>query len=169
VESVAAVIEVKTSLGTNEIKDARANIARARSLQKTGMSTHIGAGSIGFGAPTPVMGVLFAFGLNLSLDTFRQRWEEAQSAMPPEQRINLTCILDKTTIVHVDKTFHLWDQTDRPMLHSFIAMDTKADSLFVFTLCLMRALAEARFGIPDLLKYYLSGGERLRFGFLYKE
>lgn len=169
VESVAAVIEVKTRLDSKAIRDASENIKNARSLEKTGMSTQVSPGSIAFGAPTPTVGVLFAFDLDLTLDTFRQRWEEAQSGLPPGQRINLTCILGKMVIVHMDHTFHLWDHTDAATLGTFVAMDTKEDSLLTFFLLLMRALAETRFGVPDLFKYYFSNDKSLSFPFVYKK
>jgi hypothetical protein len=169
VESVAAVIEVKTRLDTKAIRKATENIKTARSLEKIGGSTQVAAGSITFGKPTPTLGILFAFDLDLTLETFRQRWDESQSSIPPHQRINLTCILGKMIIVHIDQMFHLWDSTDQNMLNQFIAMDSKEDSLLTFTLLLMRALAETQFGIPDLFKYYFSNNERLSFPFVYKE
>lgn len=167
VESIAAVIEVKTRLGTKEIKDASANISQARRLQKSGMATHVGAGAITMGAPTPILGVLFAFDLELTPETFRARWDEAQSALAPEQRINLVCILGKMFLIHIDHTFHLWDNTNPQLINSFYAVDSQQDSLLAFTLLLMRVLGEFRFGSPDLFKYVFSGGEKLEFKNVY--
>jgi hypothetical protein len=169
VESVAAVIEVKTRLDGKAIKEATENIKNARSLKKTGMSTQIGPGSVTFGEPTPTLGVLFAFDLGLSLETFRQRWVEAQSVLPIEQRINLTCILGQMVMVHMDHTFHLWDHTDAAALNQFVAMDSQEDSLLTFFLLMMRVLAETRFGVPDLFKYYFGNNNDLSFPLVYKE
>ncbi len=71
-------------------------------------------------------------------------------------------------IIHVDRTFHLWDQAGADQLGAFVPIDSKQDSLLTFSLLLLRVLAEYRFGIPDLFKYYFSGGDKLEFGLVYK-
>ena len=168
VESVGAIIEVKTRLGTKEIRDAMQNISSVRKLVKAGMATHVGPGSIDFGLPTPVLGCVFAYDLNLKPETFIKRWIEAQLSLPPEQRINLACVLNHFTIVHLDKTFHLWDSiSTEKILNSIAFFESGQDALMTFTLCLLRALAETRFGVPDLFKYYFSGGDSLNFPFKY--
>lgn len=160
-ESVAAVIEVKSKLGLKEIQDATANISQARNLLKGGYSTHIGPGSITFGSPTPIFGILFAYDLGISLDTFRKHWGEVQSNVPATQKINLTCVLGKMVVTYLDNTYHLWDTISVEQFGKFYAMNTEQDSLLVFTLMLMRVLAEFRFGIPDLFKHVFSGGEKI--------
>lgn len=167
VESVGAVIEVKTRLGTKEITEATENIARVRSLEKAGMSTRIGPGSVSFASPTSTLGCLFAYDLALKPDTFKQRWIKSQLALPPEQRVNLACILGYCTMIHIDRTFHLWDKTSEETLNSVSFLEAKEDSLMLFTLNLLRVLAEAHFGIPDLVKYYFGKGESLNFPFQY--
>jgi len=167
VESVAAVIEVKTKLDTKTIHEASENISQIRNLEKTGGSTYVGAGRISFGPPTPVFGALFAFELGISIQTLRRSWEEAQSAKLPTQRVNLTCVLGKLVMLYMDKTFHIWDQVGEDVLGTFYAMDSREDSLLVFTLVLLRVLSECRFGIPDLFKYFFSGGKGLEFRNLY--
>lgn len=169
VESIAAVIEVKTRLNTASIREASENIRQVRSLKKTGQSTRVGSGSIEFGPPTPTFGALFAYDLDLSLETFRERWVEAQSPLQPEHRINLVCILDEMVMIHVDRTYHLWDSTSEEMLNNFTAMNSKEDSLLAFTLALMRVLAEFRFGVPDLFKYVFSGDQGLEFKFVFDD
>lgn len=163
VESVAAVIEVKTSLGTKEIQEASTNISKVRSLVKTGSATHIRPGAISFGPPTPIFGAVFTFKLGVSRDTFRKRWDEAQSVLPTGQRINLTCVLGDIIISHIDRTLHLWDKASPDLLGSFYPIDSGQDSLLTFTLALMRVLGEFRFGVPDLFKHFFSGGEKLEF------
>lgn len=168
VESVGAVIEVKTRLDTEKIREATQNIASVRRLEKTGMATHVGAGSISFGNPTPVLGCVFAYDLSLKPETFKQRWIESQLALPPEHRINLVCVLNHFTIVHIDRTFHLWDTLDNEeTLNTVAFFDSGEDTLMTFTLCLLRVLAETRFGIPNLFKYYFTGGDSLNFSFKY--
>ena len=171
VESVAAVIEVKTKLDTKAIREASENISQIKNLEKTGKSTHVGAGTISFGPPTPVFGALFAFELGVSIQTLRKSWRQAQSVKPPTQRINLTCVLGKLVILYIDKdkTFLVWDQAGKDALGKFCGIDSGEDSLFVFTLVLLRVLSEFSYGIPDLLKYFLSGGERLKFRNLYDD
>lgn len=166
VESVAAVIEVKTKLDAKTINEASENIAYIRNLEKTGASTHVGAGHISFGPPTPVFGSLFAFDLGVSIETLRRSWDAAQSVKLPTQRINLACVLGKLVILYMDGTFHVWDAATEDMLGRFCAMDSGEDSLLVFTLVLLRVLSECRFGIPDLMKYFFSGGKKLEFRFL---
>jgi hypothetical protein len=168
IESVAAVIEVKTSLRAKDIAQASQNIAAARRLKKAGMSTHVSPGAIQFGEPSPTLGVLFAYDLGMSLDSFRRKWDESQSVVPSEERINLTCILDKMVIVHLDRTFHLWDTITEDHLNSFTPLNTQKDSLLTFVLLLMRVLGETRFGIPDLFKYVFSD-KSLEFTYVYKE
>jgi hypothetical protein len=167
-ESVGAVIEVKTRLNTEEIGDATQNIARVRELEKGGMATRVGPGSINFGSPTPILGCVFAYDLDLKPETFKQRWIEVQLALPPQQRINLACVLDRFTIVHIDRTFHLWDSlNNEETLNTVAFFESGKDTLMTFTLCLLRVLAETRFGVPDLFKYYFSGGDSLDFPFQY--
>ena len=131
------------------------------------MSTHIGAGSVNFGTPSPVLGCLFAFNLSLKPETFTDKFIKAQLAIPPEQRINLVCILNQMTIIHFDQVFHLWDQTSTKLDNSFVFFESEKDSLLSFTLCLLRVLAEVRFGLPDLFKHYFSGGSALNFPMKY--
>lgn len=168
-ESVAAVIEVKSTLGSKEIQDATANISQARRLAKQGNATHTEPGAITFGPPTPILGALFVYDLSISLETFRERWVEAQSSQPVNQRINLTCVLGKMVVIHVDQTYHLWDQASESILGTFFPIDSGQDSLLTFTLALMRVLAEFRFGIPDLFKHFFSGGEKLEFKNVYEK
>lgn len=169
VESVAAIIEVKSKLGSAEIRDAAVNIAKARSLKKLGMSGPLmGPGSITFGEPSPTLGVLFAYDLAISTDTFRRVWDENQSALPPNQRINLTCILGQQVVIHIDRTFHLWDEMTQEMLNNFYAIAAGEDALLVFTLLLTRVLAETRFGVPDLFKYVFTDGRTLNFKNVYE-
>ncbi|MGC1375946.1 MAG: DUF6602 domain-containing protein [Anaerolineales bacterium] len=163
IESVATIIEVKTSLGTKEIQDATKNISEAKMLSKSGMSTHISSGSIGFGPPTPVLGCLFAYRLNLKPETFYQKWIESQLSIPPEQRINLVCILNECTIVFVDKIFYLWDNLSADLMNSITFFESKEDSLLTFFLNLSRVLAEYHFGTPDLFKYVFSNNQSLTF------
>ena len=168
-ESVAAVIEVKSNLGSKEIHDATVNINQARSLAKEGHATHIGSGAITFGPPTPIFGALFAYDLGIGLDTFRKHWNKAQSNQPASQRINLTCILGKMVVMHIDQTYHLWDKASKDKLGSFYPLNSGQDSLLTFTLALMRVLAEFRFGTPELFKHVFSGGEKLEFKNVYEK
>ena len=168
-ESVAAVIEVKSNLRSKEIQDATTNICQARSFTKEGNSTHIGSGAITFGPPTPIFGALFAYDLGIGLDTFNQQWDKAQLSQPVNQRINLTCILGKMVVLHIDQTYHLWDRANKDQLDSFYALNSGQDSLLTFTLALMRVLAEFRFGTPDLFKHVFSGGEKLDFKNVYEK
>jgi len=166
VESVGAVIEVKTRLNTEEIRNATQNIAGVRKLKKGGLATWVGPGFINLGPPTPILGCVFAYDLGLKPETFKQRWVEVQLALPPQQRVNLACILNRFTIVHIDRTFRLWDLLDsEEALNTVAFFESGQDTLMTFTLCLLRVLAETRFGLPDLFKYYFSGGESLNFAF----
>lgn len=168
VESIGAVIEVKTRLNTEEIGDVTRNIAAVRRLQKEGSAMKVGAGSIAFGQPTPILGCVFAYDLGLKRETFEQRWIEAQLALPPEQRVNLTCVLNRFVILHIDRVFHLWDRLDaEECLNTIAVLDSAEDTLMTFTLCLLRVLAEVRFGVADLFRYYFSGGDSLRFTYKY--
>jgi len=166
-ESVSTVVEVKTTLRTKDIKEASSNISNARKMVKTGMSTHVGAGNISFAHPTPIMGCLFAFNLGLKEETFMKNWAEIQLMQPPEHRINLTCILNKMVILHIDKTFHLWDQTNEELLNKFVFANAGENSLMMFTLVLLRVMGEYKFGAPDLFKYFFSGNSGVKFSHKY--
>lgn len=168
-ENVLAVIEVKTRLRTRDIERSTKSIQSVRKLKKIGMSTHVGAGSITFGEPSPTLGALFAFDLGLSLETFRKRWEQYQAPLPWEERINLVCVLGKMAIVHVDTTFHLWDSTSKDTLGSFVAFESGEDSLLTFFLLLTRALVESRSGVPDLFKHFFGDGKSLTMPLVYEE
>lgn len=167
IESVGGVIEVKTRLSTKEIGEATRNLAEARALEKIGDATHISGGAITFGSPTPTLGCLFAYELALKPETFMEKWVEAQLAIPPQHRINLVCILNQFTVVYIDQTFHLWDKISDDLLDSVCFFESGEDTLLTFTLCLSRALAEARFGIPDLFKYVFSEGASVNFPYKY--
>lgn len=168
-ENVLAVIEVKTRLRTRDIERSTKSIQSVRKLKKVGMSTHVGAGSITFGEPSPTLGALFAFDLGLSLETFKKRWEEFQAPLPWEERINLVCVLSKMVIIHADKIFHLWDSASEDMLGNFVPIESGEDSLLTFFLLLTRVLIESRSGVPDLFKHFFSNGKRLTIPLVYKE
>lgn len=164
VESVAAVIEVKSKLNTQSIQQASKNIERARSLQKTGAVAHLSSSALTYGEPTPMFGVLFAYKLDIGLETLKKRWVETQSNIPAEHRINLMCILDEMIMIHVDHTFPLWDRGAHDTeIGNFRAFKSKEDSLFTFTLLLLRVLGDFRFGRPDLFKYYFGPSDGLEF------
>lgn len=164
VESIATVIEVKSKLNTKTIREASKNIKQVRGLQKSGAVTHLSSNALTYGEPTPVFGVLFAYELDIGLDTLKKRWEESQSAIPAEQRINLMCVLGEMVIIHIDYTFPLWDRGAQASdIGNFRALGSREDSLFTFTLLLLRVLADFRFGTPDLFKYYFGKDDRLEF------
>ena len=169
VESVGAVIEVKTKLSSKTIREASDNISQARSMEKSGLATHIAPGSVSFGTPTPVLGGLFAFELGMSLGAFRKAWDSTQSQLPTERRINIACILGTMAIIHVDRIYHLWDKASEDLLGKLWAADCGEDSLLFFTLALLRALADFRFGVPDLFKHYFAGGGSLGFENAFQE
>lgn len=161
-ESVVAVIEVKTTLDKKAIEEATKNIQSARRLEKEGMSTYIGPGLIGFGKPSPIFGALFAFQMGYkSLKAFANQWEQFQSPLPHGERINLVCVLGKRVIIHVDNTFHLWDETTKDLLGNFVFLKLGKDSLLAFFLLLMRVLFEFRAGAPNLFKYFFHGGKKI--------
>lgn len=92
-----------------------------------------------------------------------QKWAEAQLAIQPQLRINLVCVLNQFTVAYIDQSFHLWDNIPEGLLNSVCFFETGQDTLLTFTLLLSRALAESRFGMPDLFKYFFSEGTSLSF------
>lgn len=161
-ESVAAVIEVKTTLDKKAIEEATKNLQSARRLEKEGKSTYIGSGSIAFGKPSPIFGVLFAFQMGYKyVKAFANQWERFQSPLPHGERINLVCVLGDRVTIHVDNTFHLWDEATEDMLGNFVPLKLGEDSLLAFFLLLIRVLSDFRSGAPNLFKYFFHGGRKI--------
>ena len=98
VESVAAVVEVKSSLGTKEIRAASQSIASVKALKKQGQRMSLTQFGMAASPPRPVFGALFAYGLGVRPQLFFERWTEAQNSIPPQQRIDLACVLGEFVI-----------------------------------------------------------------------
>lgn len=157
VESVAAVVEVKSRLDGKSIREATVNISSAKRLRKTGTTTSVKPGRITFAPATPILGAVFAFEIGSSLPTFRRNWQLHQSQLDPSQRVNIVCVLGEFMIVHIDRTFHLWDSASADNLNNFVFQPLKEHALMGFSLALLRALGEVSFTTPNMFAHVFSG------------
>ena len=157
VESVYAVMEVKSYLGKKELRQAVENIRTAKSLPKQAFYPQ---GKV-FETWTiygrefdyfPMMGYLFAF-RSSKLDTLVPLLDELNTSMgiAPEHQIDVICVLDKGVVAHVRNDGKLigWPESD-----SAITWIPTKRALLLFYLFIMGQLSQAKMR-PLQVKDYL--------------
>lgn len=151
VEGVAAVVEVKSSFGTRELKEASRSIASAKSLQKSGQRLAITQFGMTASPARPVFGAVFAYGLRIRPRLFFEHWLAEQNSLPPQERTDMLCVLNDFVIFP--------SGIGRPAF----AAQAGTHSLLTFTLVLLHELSEFTVPGTNIWGHVFSGDRFLEF------
>lgn len=164
IETVCAVIEVKSVASAQAMRDAVANIASVKQLasdEPRGFTMIRGA-SIGMGETVikPFGGTLF-LGTDASDDTLLDAYIEVTSTLPPNDRPNAVVVVDKFTIMWASFA----EGSPEPQIHphplgaTHVVLQLLGPSaLLAFYMTLMKVLAEYQPPELDLSSYVNNGG-----------
>lgn len=97
-DTVACVIEVKTSLNKNDLEDAFQKIASCKKLQKTPLSKMDQKPTGSQLANVSTLGIVFGFDSALSLDTLASHFKEFNQSYPSNLWPDMAVVLDKGVI-----------------------------------------------------------------------
>ncbi len=143
IESVYAVIEVKSVLTKEELRKSIKNINSVKILQKNTVT----------GISYPTAGLIFAYDSDSSFNTIYKNLVELSQEFEPENRVSCVCILNKGIIIPVDK-YGLNKVSLLPGLETIYAlMNNEEDALLLFYLILMQLLTQIQVFPPDMVKY----------------
>lgn len=98
IESIYAAIEVKSTISNQELEKAVKNFDSLMSLEKNTINSFIP-----ITGNNSIMGLVFAYTSNSSLETLTNRMIELNESLPVNHRIGCVCVLDKGNIVNVLK------------------------------------------------------------------
>jgi len=131
IESVYAVISVKTTLTKPELRDAIESLASVRCLPKKAASVLVNGRLAGVedGLVLRPRALVFAFKSGwTSLDGFRRSFDELLSEIQDDDRPNGVCLLEHAFVMRKPYTTDLVSFTEHSLLHFFLflvkAMDT---------------------------------------------
>lgn len=148
IESVYAIIEVKSNLTKNELIKCIENIWSVRSLKKNTIT----------GQTSPTLGFVFAYDSDSSLETVYKNFLELSKEVSPEQQITCICILNKGLVLPILKS-RLSSIALLPSDDSLFAMYNKeSDILLMFYLLLFQGLCSITVYPPNMLAYANSQG-----------
>ena len=101
IESVYAVIEVKSVLSKPELEKSAVNIRSVKRLELNPLESKFYIPS----KENQTLGMIFAYSCNTTVDTVINNLKEINERMdiPYNHQINMICILDKGVIVYIDK------------------------------------------------------------------
>lgn len=143
VESVYAVIEVKSTLTKEELRKSIENINSVKQLKKNTI----------VGVSYPTAGLVFAYDSDASLDSIYKNVVELSAGIEPENRVSCVCVLNKGIIILADK--HGLNKVSLlPNVETVYAMmKNEEDSLLLFYLILIQLLTQIQVYPPDMVKY----------------
>lgn len=143
IESVYAVIEVKSTLTKEELRKSVKNINSVKTLQKKTVT----------GASYPTAGLIFAYDSNSSFNTIYKNLAEISQEFEPGNRVSCVCVLNKGIIIPVNK--HGLNKVSLlPSLETVYAlMNNEEDALLLFYLILMQLLTQIQVFPPDMVTY----------------
>ena len=148
IESVYAVIEVKSTLTKDELIKCIANIKSVRSLQKNTITGQI----------SPTLGFVFAYDADSTLETIYKNFLELSKDLPPEQQITCICVLNKGLILPIHKE-RLSSIMLLPSMDTLFAMHINAsNALLMFYLLLFQGLNSITVYPPNMMAYANSDG-----------
>lgn len=159
VESVYAVIEVKSVLTKAELEKSIINIRSVKRLELNPLETKFYIPS----KENQTLGLVFAYSCNTTVDTIISNLYQLNKHMdiPYNHQINMICILDKGVIVYIDKR----GMNQITLMPSENTIYTKIESqenveknLTLFYLLLQHHLNLFIKVSPDLLLYAQRGG-----------
>jgi len=148
IESVYAVIEVKSTLTKDELTKCVENIKSVRSLKKNTITGQI----------SPTLGFVFAYDADSTLETIYKNFLEQSNHLTPEQQITCICVLNKGLILPIHKA-RLSSITLLPSTDTLFAMHNNAsNALLMFYLLLFQGLNSITVYPPNMMAYANSDG-----------
>jgi hypothetical protein len=160
IECVYSIVEIKAHLGSNELNQAFENMLSVRRLQKTAYSPQgeVYFPAIMYGQEWEIWQTnyfLFAFdsiGLDPLADALQAK--HAGASLPPHQRIDSVCVLDKGLIVNKPLEEDRIDALPSP--GSVLRLAPSRRALLLFYVLISKYLNQAR--MPDFrLGAYVRG------------
>lgn len=144
IESVYAVIEVKSSLNKTELIKSVENIKSVRSLPKHPITPQT----------SPTIGFIFAFTSDTSLESLLNNLVEANTNINVNEHASIICVLDKGLIAPVSKD-GLQDIVIVPSERTTYSIinNPLENNLLLFYLFLMQFLNQVHISPPNLFKY----------------
>ena len=157
VESVAAVVQVKTTLDSTQLKDALDNLNSAMQLRKKRRGELAVRTEWGKATSDLVRSYVFAFGSGTSLKTLRDTFRQFYDAREIEEReeASMVGVLDKGHIVNYPPGYDLGAMMidGEPKLGTF-GVEAEKDTLFYFLSSLLLELPRVVFARPVLSDYF---------------
>mgnify|MGYP001447460616 CR=1 FL=1 len=152
IESVCAVIEIKSTLDSTILEDCVENIRSVRRLPKLSGQRPLAPTIFVEGSNPPTLGSVFAYTSTTSLETLRDNLNRLNRTIPPTERISLVCVLDQGILINVDISSKQYSPlpTDTTLVAS---VNTNQDALLLFFLLLISYLNSIEVIPPDLLAY----------------
>lgn len=148
IESVYAVIEVKSTLTKEELRRSINNIKSVRSLRKNTIT----------GSTSPTLGFVFAYDSDSSLETMYNNLLELSKEVPLDQQITCICVLNQGLILPIQKTM-LSSIVLLPSNDTLFAMYSNAsNALLMFYLLLFQGLNSIIVFPPNMMAYANSDG-----------
>lgn len=143
IESVYAVIEVKSTFTKEELMKSVKNINSVKTLQKNTVT----------GVSYPTAGLIFAYDSDSSFNTIYKNLVEISKEFEPENRVSCVCVLNKGIIIPVNK--HGLNKVSLlPSLETVYAlMNNEEDALLLFYLILMQLLTQIQVFPPNMITY----------------
>lgn len=159
-EGVYCVIQVKSYLDSDQLKDCIENIKSVKKLPKEAFisdENQVIQWSVTEHGRTKkyydTIGIVFAYE-SISLKTLRKEFENLNKDVLPEHRINFICVLKKGMIFNLDiekKMIVVVNNEKSKLAHS-----ESDDGLLIFYLLLMERLSSILFALPIDAKRYAS-------------
>jgi len=151
IESVYAIIEVKSVLNKKELKDSFKKIRAVKELPRVGGFTKMLQETVVFPPPSPPLGIVFAF-KSTGLNTLKRNLKEFQRDVDPSYWINVICVLDKGVVFFGDRknfslSLHI-DPASEPVI-----LDSREDALCNFYVILEGYLNSADRRIVNIKAY----------------
>jgi len=144
IESVYAIVEVKSSLNKERMKECVANIKSVKQLTKNPITNYI----------APTAGFVFSYTSDTSLDAIFNNFVEFNKDVEYMKQISAVFILDKGSIVNISKN-GLNNIALIPNKDTIPAIvnNTMDNNLLLFYLMLMHHLNSILVSPPNLMKY----------------
>ena len=149
IECVYTIIEVKSILTKEELSKCIENIKSVRSLKQNTIT----------GQTSPILGFVFAYDSDSSLETVYKNFLELSKGVLPEHQITCICILNKGLILPIHKA-RLSSINLMPSKETLFAMhNNSSDALLMFYLLLFQGLCSITVYPPNMIAYANSQGD----------
>jgi len=152
IESVYAIIEVKSSLNKTELEKSVKNIKFVKEMPISGGAKRIGMG-IGVGQSPPPIGVVFAF-QSTRLETLTNNLSEFNKDIDPGLWASLICVLDKGVIFYGDREKMTLKPEPNPSMLPVI-LNSGENALLDFYILLEQFLNYSPKKIVSMMAYYM--------------